>query len=82
MLLERVPEDAAAYAGVRGALRVTRMLKRLGVERPVKQLRAAIAGGPGIGIKRDLLEPLSGELAIAVTGGRTIRGRPAEELPS
>ena len=69
VLLERVPESAAAYAGVRGALRLARVLKRLGVERPVKQLRAALAGGAGIGLKRDLLEPLSGELAIAVDGG-------------
>ena len=54
---------------MRGALRLARVLTRLGVERPVKQLRAALAGGPGIGLKRDLLEPLSGELAIAVDGG-------------
>ena len=74
LLIERVPESAAAYAGVRGALRLARVLKRLGVERPVKQLRAAVAGGPGIGLKRDLLEPLTGELAIAVNGPRTIRG--------
>ncbi|HKH18393.1 MAG TPA: DUF3352 domain-containing protein [Solirubrobacteraceae bacterium] len=67
VLLERVPEGAAAYAGVRGALRLARVLGRLGAERPLEQL-GALAEEAGIELDRDLLAPLSGELAIAVTG--------------
>jgi hypothetical protein len=67
-LLERVPERAAAYVGVRGAPRLLRVLGRLGAERSLQQLGDALAGEAGIDFDRDLLAPLSGELAIAVTG--------------
>jgi hypothetical protein len=68
VLLERVPEQAAAYAGVRGALRLMRVLGRLGAEDPVRRVGEAIAEEAGIDLERDLLAPLSGELALAVTG--------------
>jgi hypothetical protein len=68
VLLERVPEQAAAYAGVRGALRLVRVLGRLGAERPIELLAGALAREAGIDFERDLLAPLSGELALAVTG--------------
>jgi len=68
VLLERVPEGAAAYAGVRSALRLVRVLGRLGAERPLRRLGEELAEEAGIDFERDLLAPLSGELAIAVTG--------------
>ncbi len=68
VLLEQVPEAAAAYVGVRGALRLTRVLERLGVDGSVQELGEALADEGGIELDRDLLAPLSGELAIAVTG--------------
>ena len=67
MLLERVPEAAAAYAGIRSALRIGRVLGRLGLPRPLGRLGDALADDAGIELERDLLAPLSGELAIAVT---------------
>ena len=83
LLLERVPEAAAAYLGVRGALRVTRGLKRLGVERPVKQLRARDRRRAR---PRDQARPARAALRRGSRSrspaDRTIRGRPAEELPS
>jgi Protein of unknown function (DUF3352) len=68
VLLERVPEGAAAYVGVRGARRMVRMLERLGVERPLEQFTDALGGDAGVEIDRDLIAPLAGELAISVTG--------------
>ncbi len=68
VLLERVPERAAAYVGMRSALRLMRVLGRLGVSRPLERLGDALAEEAGIDIDADLLAPLSGELAIAVTG--------------
>jgi hypothetical protein len=67
VLLERVPEHAAAYLGIRSALRLTRVLGRLGAARPLQRLGEALADEAGIDFERDLLAPLSGELAIAVT---------------
>ena len=67
LLLEQVPEEASAYFGVRNALRLMRALGRLGIERPVAQLGERLASEAGIDLDRDLLAPLSGELALAVT---------------
>jgi hypothetical protein len=68
VLLERVPESAAAYAGVRSALRLVRVLGRLGAGRPLERLGEALGEEAGVDFERDVLAPLSGELAIAVTG--------------
>jgi Protein of unknown function (DUF3352) len=68
VLLERVPENAAAYAGVRSALRLARVLGRLGADAPLGRFAQGLADTAGIDAERDLLAPLSGELAIAVTG--------------
>ncbi len=67
VLLERVPESAAAYVGIRSALRLTRVLGRLGVDGSFERLGNALADEAGIEFDRDLLAPLSGEVAIAVT---------------
>jgi hypothetical protein len=45
-----------------------RALGRLGLERSLAQVGEALAEEAGIDFERDLLAPLSGELAIAVTG--------------
>jgi hypothetical protein len=68
VLLERVPEDAAAYLGVRGALRLARLLERLGAGGALGSVRDVLADEAGIDLDRDLLAPLAGEVAIAVTG--------------
>ena len=68
VLLERVPERAAAYVGVRSALRLVRVLGRLGAQDAVERFGAQLAREAGIDFERDLLAPLSGELALAVTG--------------
>jgi len=68
VLLERVPEGAAAYVGIRGALRLVRVLERLGAARQLERVGDALADEAGIEFDRDLLAPLSGELALAVTG--------------
>jgi hypothetical protein len=84
VLLERVPEAAAAHAGIRGAQRFGRLLGRLGMQRPLERLGYALAEEAGIELERDLLAPLSGELAIAVTAGEagapvvTLKARTAD----
>ena len=45
-----------------------RLLDRLGAGEPVRRLGEEIAEEAGIDFERDLLAPLSGELALAVTG--------------
>jgi hypothetical protein len=68
VLLERVPEGAAAYLGVRGALRLARLLERLGAGGALTSVRDVLSEEAGIDLDRDLLAPLAGEVAIAVTG--------------
>jgi Protein of unknown function (DUF3352) len=68
LLLERVPEDAAAYFGVRGAARLVRLLERLGAGDAVAAVREVVAVEAGIDLDADVLAPLSDEVAIAVTG--------------
>jgi hypothetical protein len=68
LLLERVPEDAAAYLGVRGAARLARLLERLGAGDAVAAVREAVSDEAGIDLDADLLAPLADEVAIAVTG--------------
>jgi hypothetical protein len=85
VLLERVPEGAAAYAGMRSAQRLVRVLERLGAARQVERLTDALADEAGIDLERDLLAPLSGELAISVAGtgedqGATGAGAPVVTL--
>jgi hypothetical protein len=69
VLLEHVPEGAVAYVGLRGVPLLVRVLGRLGAQGPFDQLGASLAGEAGIEFERDLLDPLAGELALAVTGG-------------
>ena len=68
VLLERIPEGAAAYLGVRGGLRLARLLARLGAGGPLAAVRASLPDAAGVDLDRDLLAPLAGELALAVTG--------------
>jgi len=68
VLLERVPEGAAAYLGVRGGLRLARLLDRLGAGSVLASVRDALSNDAGIDLDRDLLAPLSDEIALAVTG--------------
>ena len=68
LLLERVPERAAAYLGVRGAARLARLLERLGAGAALASVREVLAGEAGVDLDRELLAPLDGEVAIAVTG--------------
>jgi Protein of unknown function (DUF3352) len=67
LLLERLPEDAAAYLGVRGAPRLARLLERLGAGGPLAAARETIAREAGIDFDRDLLAPLADEVAVAVS---------------
>ena len=68
VLLERVPERAAAYLGVRGAARLAALTERLGAARVVARLRRLLSAEAGIDADRDLLAPLDGDVAVAVTG--------------
>jgi Protein of unknown function (DUF3352) len=68
LLLERVPEDAAAYLGVRGAARLARVLDRLGAGDALASVRDTVADEAGIDLDADLLAPLADEIALAVTG--------------
>jgi hypothetical protein len=68
VLLERVPEAAAAYLGVRGAARLLALLEKLGAGRALQAARTALAGVAGVDLDRDVVAPLSGEVALAVTG--------------
>jgi hypothetical protein len=63
-----VPEGAAAYLGVRGAGRLVRLLERLGAGSAVAAVREIVADESGVDVDRDLLAPLDGEVALAVTG--------------
>jgi hypothetical protein len=68
VLLERVPERAAAYLGVRGAPRLARLLERLGAGAAIAALREIAGDEAGVDADRDLLAPLDGEVALSVTG--------------
>ena len=68
VLLERVPESAVAYLGVRGAPRLVRLLDRLGAGGTIDAIRELVAGEAGVDLDGDLLAPLDGELALSVTG--------------
>ena len=67
LLLERIPEDAAAYLGVRGAARLVALLERLGGRGPVAAVRRVIRREASIDVDADLLAPLADEVALAVT---------------
>ena len=66
VLLERVPEGAVAYLGVRGAARLAGLAERLGGSGVRRALRAP-AREAGLALGRDLLAPLADEVALAVT---------------
>jgi hypothetical protein len=68
VLLERVPEGASAYLGVRGAARLVGLVERLGGGDVVAALREIVADDAGVDADGELLAPLSGEIALAVTG--------------
>jgi hypothetical protein len=68
LLLERVPEDAAAYVGVRDAGRLVRLLERLGAGDAIAAVRDVVADEAAIDLDADVLAPLADEVAIAVTG--------------
>jgi hypothetical protein len=68
LLLERIPEDAAAYLGIRGAPRLAQLLERLGAGDAVATVRRVVSDEAGIDFDGDLLGPLADEVAIAVTG--------------
>jgi hypothetical protein len=68
VLLERLPEGAAAYLGVRGAARLARLAERLGAGPVLASLRTLVGDEAGVDLDGELLGPLSGEVAVAVTG--------------
>ena len=69
VLVERVPEAAVAYLGMRSASRLVRILGTLGAGPAVDAARRLVADNAGVDLDRDLLAPLSGEIAVAVTTG-------------
>jgi Protein of unknown function (DUF3352) len=68
LLLERIPEDAAAYLGIRDAPRLVRLFERLGAGGLIAAVRGVADEEAGIDLDSDLLAPLAGEVALAVTG--------------
>jgi hypothetical protein len=66
LLLERTPEDAAAYLGVRSAARLAGLLERLGGAQAVAGVRRFLDDA-GVDFDRDLAAPLADELGVAVT---------------
>ena len=68
VLLERVPERAAAYLGVKSAARLAGLAERLGATQVVGQLRRLLRREAQIDADQDLLAPLDGEVALSVTG--------------
>jgi Protein of unknown function (DUF3352) len=67
LLADRLPADAAAYVGVRGAGRLIALAERLGAG-GVGALVQRLAGEARIDAERDLLAPLGDEVAVALTG--------------
>ena len=67
VLLERVPEAAAAYAGARNGPRLAQLADALGGAGALTALRAALPRLAGVDLDRDLLAPLEGEVALSVT---------------
>jgi hypothetical protein len=69
VLLERVSETTAAYLGVRGAGRLVALLDELGAGSALESTRTTVGDEAGVDLDRDVLAPLSGEVALAVNGG-------------
>ena len=80
LLLERVSEGTAAYLGLRSARRLARLLERLGAGDSLERLGKGLIREAGIGFERDLLAPLSGELAITVASDATSGDAPVVTL--
>jgi hypothetical protein len=57
-----------------------RVLGRLGLADSVERFGDALAAEAGIELDRDLLAPLSGEIAIAATGSEAVAGAPVVTL--
>jgi hypothetical protein len=70
-LMQRLPDSAAAYFGIRGAQRLVALLERLGAGTALEELGGTLADDAGIDFERDVLEPLSGELAFGLTDSTT-----------
>ena len=68
VLLERVPERAAAYLGVRSAARLAGLAERLGAAQAVARLRRLLRREADLDADQELLAPLDGEVAVSVTG--------------
>ena len=66
-LLDSVPSDAAGYLGLGGLEAAAGALPPALRERLTAQFREALAGTEGIDLERDVLEPLRGEVALAVS---------------
>jgi hypothetical protein len=81
VLLERVPETAAAYLGVRGAPRLARLLERLGAGGALASVRKVLSGAAGVDLDRDVLAPLADEVALAVTGASPDTAAPGGGAP-
>ena len=74
VLLERVPEAAAAYAGARNGPRLAQLVASLGGAGALTALRAALPRLAGVDLDRDLLAPLEGEVALSVTTAAAVAG--------
>jgi hypothetical protein len=70
VLVERVPQAAVAYLGVRTLSRLVRVLGRLGGAATVDAVRQVLADNAGVDFDGDLVAPLSGEVALSVTTGK------------
>jgi hypothetical protein len=69
VLVERVPEAAVAYLGTKTVSRLIRVLGRLGAGPTVDAVRQVLADNAGVDLDGELVAPLSGEVALAVTTG-------------
>jgi hypothetical protein len=74
VLLERVPEAAAAYAGARSAPQLAQLAAAVGGGAALAGLRAALPGLAGVDLDRDVLAPLEGEVALSVTTAAALGG--------
>jgi hypothetical protein len=81
VLVERVPEAAVAYLGMRSASRLVRILGTLGGGPAIDAARRLFADDAGVNLDRELLAPLSGELAVAVTTGAEDAGGSSAGAP-
>jgi hypothetical protein len=75
VLLERVPEAAAAYAGARSGPQLAELAAAAGAGDTLAALRASLPALAGVDLDRDLLTPLDGEVALSVSTAAALSGK-------